>query len=84
MNNMRNSNTLKLKLNPGNRSIFVSIQNLMDFTQTSASTSIKIKQDILAKCGKERNERLTVGDVSVATNFPIEYIYYLMYPQDFK
>jgi hypothetical protein len=83
MNNMRKSNTLKLKLNPGDRSIFVSIQNLMDFTKTTASTSSKIKQDWLAKCGKEKNERLTVGDVSVVTNFPIEYIYYLMYPQDF-
>lgn len=63
-----------------NPSIFVTIQNLRDLTRMSAWTCIKYKQDILAKCGKEKNEKLTIGDLSLVSNIPVEILFKMMYP----
>ncbi len=74
MNNIPKKKNEDNKFTTDNPSILISIQNLMDLTRRSASTCKRHKKDILAKGGKDKNDPLTVGDVSKAYKLSIEYI----------
>ena len=71
----------KLSKTMNNKSIIITVKDLMVLTDRSYVTCVKYRQELLAKGGLGKKEKLTIGHFCILTNTPYVEVREMLYPK---